>query len=511
LARGEFLHLNQSRLLGISPTDWQLGRVDQDRLWVVTLHYHEWAFSLAEIAASGSPRSEQAADLFRALIGDWIARCALDVPGARTLAWNAYAIATRMAWWIRSYQVLVANRRGLNPRFQEELLTSLWQQADFLANHLEWDLRANHLLRDAVGLAWAGRFFQEDRAERWLARATRLGLEQGAEQVLADGGHFERSPMYHLQVMEELVRLIHLVSDEDARTALRTIWNRMAEWTAWMRHPDGRIPLFNDAAFNGACAPEAMLGLGKSLGLAVDTRPRRGCRHLTDTGMVVWQGDPWSVFFDVGPIGPDYQPGHAHADTLTLEASYKGVRLFVDPGAYAYDNDARRRYDRSTAAHNTVCIDGQDSSEVWHIFRVGRRAYPCAVRVDCVDGGLQAEASHDGYNHLPGRPRHARRVLVTSDGELTLIDDVEGKGSHALSAGLLLSPDWSMKPTGGGWVLHNGPRRVRIVVDGPVGLQLAAQPSTYHPEYGRELNATRLLWQYTGALPVQVITRVEGC
>ena len=41
-------------------------------------------------------------------------------------------------------------------------------------------------------------------------------------------------------------------------------------------------------------------------------------------------------------------------------------------------DDERRRYDRSTAAHNTVSIDGTDSSEVWQIFRVGRRAkaYP---------------------------------------------------------------------------------------------------------------------------------------
>src|SRR5262249_32712695 len=153
-----------------------------------------------------------------------------------------------------------------------------------------------------------------------------------------------------------------------------------------------------------------------------------GGRYFPDTGMVAWHGDPWSVFFDVGAVGPDYQPGHAHADTLSVECSYRGRRLFVDPGTYAYDLGARRRYDRSTAAHNTVTADGQDSSEVWHIFRVGRRARPLDVQVAFPGGLLEAAASHTGYDHLPGRPRHVRWLTLTPGGGLVLKDRVEGRG-----------------------------------------------------------------------------------
>ena len=45
------------------------------------------------------------------------------------------------------------------PAFASALRRSLWQQASWLAGHLEWDLRANHLMRDLAGLATAGRFF----------------------------------------------------------------------------------------------------------------------------------------------------------------------------------------------------------------------------------------------------------------------------------------------------------------------------------------------------------------
>src|SRR5207248_1950066 len=122
------------------------------------------------------------------------------------------------------------------------------------------------------------------------------------------------------------------------------------------------------------------------------------------------------LFFDAGPVGPDYQPGHAHADTLSIECSYRAERLIVDPGTFSYDRDARRNYDRSTAAHNTVSVDGQNSSEVWHIFRVGRRAYPRDVEVVLGSDSFRASASHDGYDQLPGRPRHWRQVEVRAQG-----------------------------------------------------------------------------------------------
>ena len=132
----------------------------------------------------------------------------------------------------------------------------------------------------------------------------------------------------------------------------------------------------------------------------------------------------------MGPVGPEYQPGHAHADTLTFECSFRGRRMCVDPGTLAYDDDTTRRvHDRSTAAHNTVCIDSEDSSEVWHIFRVGRRARPVEVNVSCDEASMTAEASHDGYDHLAGRPRHRRKIEVSADGTLRITDTVSGVGT----------------------------------------------------------------------------------
>ncbi len=151
LARGCWEHLHHERKIGREVPDWQLGPIATGRLWVITLHYHKWAFELASAAAGSGPDPEQAAHLFRHYLADWIARCRLEAPGARDLAWNAYAIATRLTWWIRSYHVLGRVRWQQRDRFERDFLTSLWQQAAYLHDHLEWDLRQP----PAEGCDWA--------------------------------------------------------------------------------------------------------------------------------------------------------------------------------------------------------------------------------------------------------------------------------------------------------------------------------------------------------------------
>ncbi len=510
LAQGRLQLLNQEEHFGPDGLDWRLGPRSSQRLWTITLHYHQWLYTLAEIAASGSDQAQKAFSLFERFVSDWLTHCDLERPGARDLAWNSYAIATRISWWIRSYRLIPTSLWDHAPELKSPFLDSLWKQAAYLKNHLEYDLLGNHLLRDAVGLAWAGRFFDGPEARQWLRIATQIALSQVREQVLPDGGHIERSPMYHLHVMEDFLSLSQLLENEQARSEIRHAWERMAECAGWLNHPDGRIPLLNDAALNGSCTPGEMCPMSKFIGLSVDMAPKERGKFFPDFGLFVWRGDPWTIFFDVGRIGVDYQPGHGHADTLAMEVSFNGQRLWVDPGTWAYDLDDRREYDRSTAAHNTVCVDQTNSSEVWHIFRCGRRAYMTDVRVTAVEGGFSVSASHDGYRHLSGAPYPTRDVTLHSDQRLVITDRCDGRGTHHLSGGWLLAPGWSAIPCDGGWrVSHPDSGELKVSVSGPSGLTLREVPRWYHPEFGMELITTRLEWTVETGLPTAITTIQE--
>jgi uncharacterized heparinase superfamily protein len=508
LTRGVFQHLNEERLLG-RPPNWLLGPCDRGRLWTVTLHYHHWARELAQIASSEDPRAATASELFRELVGDWIERCDLNQPGAQHLAWNSYAIATRIRSWVQSALQLGPGWWSAQPSFAERFHTSLWQQASHLSRNVEWDLRGNHLIRDAVGLAWAGRFIDKPGANAfWGYQALYLSLSQTREQVLADGGHFERSPMYHRHIMDDLDEWSRLIGEPKLYEQLQKVLGRMAEFATWTRHPDGRIALLNDAALEAEDALDAAPTLNNAIGPLEEPRETtepRGGRHFADTGLAVWHGVTWTLFFDVGPIGPDYQPGHGHADNLTLECSYAGDRLFVDPGTHSYDRDERRAYDRSTAAHNTVCVDGTDSSEVWHIFRAGRRARPIDVNVTADETHFDASAAHDGYRHLGGII-HRRRVQLTDDETLTITDRIEGNGSHKLEGGWLLEPGWTATPAEAGWLLERDSASLRVRLQGPIELRLSLETRPWHPRFGVEISTTRLVWRWEGPLPFHLAT-----
>lgn len=506
LAEGRFEHLGRGVRVGKERPDWHLGARHAERLWIVTLHYHGWAEALARAVATGGEAGSQAVTLFRHYVADWIERCSLGRSGSRELAWNPYAVATRIGHWVRSVQVAGDELFASDEKFYDRFLASLWKQAAFLSDHLEWDLRANHLLRDIVGLAMAGRFFAGGDARRWLRRADRVARQQMEEQILADGGHFERSAKYHLEAMDDLHHLALLSRDERVSRKLRTAWSAASEWAAWMRHPDGDVVLLNDGGLVGSTTVERLLGRGTSIDAEVDLSPRRGGRLFSETGIAVWHGDPWSVFFDCAAPGPEVQPGHGHADNLTLECSYGGRRLVVDPGNYGYDDDSRRRYDRGTKSHNTLCIDDTDSSEVWSVFRLGRRARPVGLEATVGADSMAIRCGHDGYRHLPGRPLHWRLLEVGERRSLSLVDRVEGRGEHGITGGLLLAPGWRAEVRPGGWHLTRGALRLAVDLEGPPGLRLGIEERPYHPSYGVEEQAIRLSWHWRGQLPFRVET-----
>lgn len=129
------------------------------------------------------------------------------------------------------------------------------------------------------------------------------------------------------------------------------------------------------------------------------------------------------MYFDTDEIGPDHVPGHAHADTLQVLLWYQDQPIFVDTGTSTYDPGPRRNYERGTSAHNTVMINGEDSSEMWGSFRVGRRArvVSCNTIVDTAQL-WHCEAVHDGYR---ARGALHRRAVAVSPERVVVTDRLE--------------------------------------------------------------------------------------
>lgn len=495
-----FRFLNQIHTL---PAQGGWNNAALEKLWLYNLHYFDDLN-----AHDASVRLEW----HRALIERWIA----ENPPAHGNGWEPYPTSLRIVNWVKWLATGNVPPPGM--------VNSLLQQSCWLIGRLEWHLLGNHLFANAKALVFAGLYFEGPQASTWLDKGLKIIKEQLSEQVLADGGNFERSPMYHAIFLMDVLDLVNaaqcwprLVPDEQVEV-WRDTAGHMLRWLCSMIHPDGEIALFNDAAFGVAPRLEELIAYAGRLGVMspnlsreifrLDFSPRLQTNvdvesfqktpdllHLVDSGYVRLKNKHAAAFLDVAPIGPDYLPGHAHADTLSFELSVFGQRVVVNGGTSCYGLGPERLRERGTAAHSTVTVAGVDSSEVWDGFRVARRAYPFNLELQPEIG--RVVCSHDGYRHLPGAPVH-RRAWHLEHERLLVTDMVQG-GAHSAFATYIFHPSVQVTNAEDGlWHLTlNGGQQLQFTVVLGQGFLV---PASYAPEFGIQLSTQSLVVELTKGL-----------
>ena len=446
------------------PSIWNAA--DIPRLWLYHLHYFD------DLNARAAP---ERAGWHAALIERWIA----ENPPGRGTGWEPYPASRRIVNWIKW-----AMGGG---ELSHAALQSLATQVRWLEKRLEWHLLGNHLLANAKAMAIAGCFFAGTEADRWRQRGAEILGTQLGEQVLADGGHFERSPMYHALVLEDVLDLLNAAQCWPERMPselverLRELAPALLRWLGCLCHPDGDIALFNDSALGVAPARDALAAYAARLGLPVAEPPRR-VEQLAASGFARVERGPFVLHCDIGDIGPDYLPGHAHASSLCFELSAFGQRWLVNSGCSTYARGPERLRQRGTAAHNTEVVDGRDSSEVWSSFRVARRAHVRDAAVLEQDERVTVEASHDGYKRRPGVIH--RRRFVAEAGGVEIEDRLEGTFERAVGY-LHLHPEVDVQlESGMQAVLARSGERLRLRV---TGAQLELAESTWHPSFNHSV------------------------
>ena len=176
---------------------------------------------------------------------------------------------------------------------------------------------------------------------------------------------------------------------------------------------------------------------------------------LPETGLARATVGGWHLLADVGPPCPRELPAHAHADSLSCVVHVDSEPLLIDTGTSTYAPGAVRDRERSTAAHNTLEVDGRDSTEVWGAFRAGRRARVLRMSASADADTVTVEAAHDGYRSLPGRPGHHRRWSLRAD-ELRVDDTVTGRGRHRVDRSVAPGTGHGRAARAGGRGRHHG-------------------------------------------------------
>lgn len=327
---------------------------------------------------------------------------------------DSFPTSQRIINWIKYLTLHEIKDKQINAKIYEDAIR--------LAKNLEYHLMANHLLENAFALLFASYYFQD---KKIYFRTKDLLERELQEQILSDGSHFELSPMYHQHILAKVLDCINLVQNnpwqaDELQSTLMDKASAMLSWSKNVTFSDDLMPGVNDSSNNIFVTTKRLLTYANNL----KVYPTKA--KLSESGYRMIRSTNFELFVDIGNIGPDYQPGHAHADTLNFLLHLKGVPFIVDTGTSTYEIGEVRNYERSTLAHNTVSIADQNSSEVWHGFRVARRA-----RVkDIKESANEISAAHDGYKRMS--TRHHRRWSWTEN-LITISDELCGNVTEGIA------------------------------------------------------------------------------
>lgn len=502
---GRFRFLNHEEVL--RPGDWTRRRVSH--LWSYNLHYFDYALDLAwAYRLTGKTRF---ADGFASLAIQWIEQ--MEAVGGD--GWEPYVLSMRAVNWMSAVLLL---EDALSSDARELIVASIFRQLAVLEARLEKHLLANHYQKNLHALAMGGLFFDGDCADRWRRRFGVALWQQAEEQLLDDGGHIERSPMYHAIALTDFLQAIALyrsVGEEIPPGALARVRKAVYAYGVLSR-PHGSLHLFNDAAHGIAPSREYIARLSHAV-LDAGVPAPGGLVVLPEMGFAGYVNEAEGERFmqDRGEPAPSYQPAHAHCGLLGFELDLMNRPVVVDAGVHGYDGDPLREYVRSTRAHNTVMIGGREQSEVWGTFRMAGRARVVFTDTERAESSLCFMGAYRPYHSR--RTVHHREIVRRASEGWTISDRVEGSPGVLLESFLHLHPTFDTALDSGHIIARAGDLGIRIEPFGVDDVRIVSgvagrAQGWYCPEFGCAIAAPAIIMRVehnTGARFGYRITRLS--
>lgn len=390
--------------------------------WLAAVHGFEW---LRDLRAVGGDQARRTA---RLLVKDWLQHYKRWDP----LAWRPDIVGARLASWIGLHDFFLGSA---DDGYRSAVFDSIQKQSRYLTRVLPGHVRGSRLITALKGQIYA--CLALPNAQPRLFQALAQLHEELNRQILPDGGHAERNPSTHLQVLRHLIdiraalRCAGLAIPESVTQAI----HNMAPVLRFYCHGDGNLAHMNGASESDGNLIDMVLQQAHATGKAAVSLPHTGYERLA-LGRS-------AVVFDVGtPPLPGYD-AHIHAAPLSFEFSVARERIFVNcgHGGTLFDALPMSAALRYTAAHSVAVVADTNSVELRPEGGVGRHPKTIHLHQEQNRDHMLVAASHDGYHSNLG-VIYTRQLYLADQGEdLRGQDSFVGSSGHAFAIRFHLHPD----------------------------------------------------------------------
>jgi hypothetical protein len=430
-------------------------------VWEPSRHQHLSALAFAANA-------EQHADYIVRSLDSWLHAN----PFLYGVHWtSSLELAERIVSWALLYP-RIAEYVARDEEFRCRWLESIYQHLTRISRKMSlYSSANNHLIGELVGLfVGASCFDFWPECSDWQKLALKLLEREIRLQVGEDGVDREQAMSYHLFTME-LFLLAFAIGRNTKFPFSAGYADRlrgMAGFLDTVATSSGDLPWYGDSddargfvLSEGESALEVAMQLAGLLfaepqwlrfrktataaALALVPELLANLDHVAqlpatprdlfpDAGLACIRSDDESVrlLMDFGPLGFTSIAAHGHADALSLWLSIGDEYFLVDAGTYAYHSHPEwRTFFRSTAAHNTACVDGRSQSQMAGRFLWRSKANTRLLRLEKNSEQVTIEAEHDGYARLQDPVTHRRTVCFDrATGNVSVEDGFRCTGRH---------------------------------------------------------------------------------
>jgi hypothetical protein len=386
------------------------------------------------------------------------------------------------------------------------------------ANYSGFSSANNHLIGEVTGVFLASLCFEGiGGMTRYKRQSHRMLCEEIGRQFYSDGVNREQTTHYHISCYNCFL-LAGLLGKANGMDFPEAYWQRLekaAEFVSALYDGPGSVPHIGDSddgrtivlADEDYDAAQSLLATAAVLFNREDFKAKAGYfdemsfwllgpegqTKFDEMGLGVQPADAVAfreggyyvmksdgpanvrIVFDCGPLGFGALAGHGHADALSFTLRAYGRDFLVDPGTYIYEaKNPYRNYFRSTAAHNTVQIDGWNQSEMIGPFMWGRKANSCVEEWHIGGGVIRVSGRHDGYSRLNDPVIHKRTVELNKASEtVSVIDTVESRASHAAVLYFHFAPECEVRRRSGNcWEIDNSGCKIVLSTEARLGCSL---------------------------------------